>query len=442
MKISGWGNYPKIESNLYSFSSIEDLKHKMDALDHFVVRGAGLSYGDSALNTNGISTLRFNRILEFDEKKGFIRAEAGACLTDVIQRVIPKGWFLSVTPGTKFITVGGAIASDVHGKNHHKMGTFSDRIRSMDVMLPDSQVVTCSISENYDLFRATCSGMGLTGIILNATIELKKIETAYIKQGYQRARNLDELIDLFEQYKDVSYSIAWIDCLSPKPNFGRGILILGEHATREDVGKLNSSKRPLYISRKPALRLPFEVPRFALNPYLGKTFNFLFFHSKSTILNTFMVDYDSFFYPLDRIHNWNRIYGTSGSTEYQVVFPKDSSREGLKSLINRVNNSGFNVFLAGLKLFGKQNDNLLSFPMHGYTLSLEFPIDKGLFRFLNELDKLVLEYGGRLYLSKDVRMNDVLFKQTYTHADQFIKLKRGLDKLDKLQSLQSKRLKI
>jgi hypothetical protein len=183
-----------------------------------------------------------------------------------------------------------------------------------------------------------------------------------------------ELIDLFEQYKDVSYSIAWVDCLSPKPNLGRGILIFGEHASREDIDRGNGSRKSLFISRKPSLRVPFEVPRFALNPFLGKTFNCLFFHSKSTIVNTVMVDYDSFFYPLDRIHNWNRIYGTSGSTEYQVVFPKDSSREGLKSLITRLNNSGFNVFLAGLKLFGKQNDNLLSFPMHGYTLSLEFPI--------------------------------------------------------------------
>jgi len=442
MKISGWGNYPKIESNLLFFKGIEDLKQKMEALDHFVVRGSGLSYGDSSLNTNAISTLKFNRILDFDERKGIITAESGVCLKDITEAVILKGWFLSVTPGTKFITVGGAIASDVHGKNHHEMGTFSDHIRSMEIMLPDGQVFACSRSENHDLFRATCGGMGLTGIILNATIELKMIETAYIKQGYKRARNIDELIDLFEQFKDVSYSIAWVDCLSTKPNMGRGILIFGEHATKEDLGKLNGSKRPLFIGRKPTLRVPFEFPRFALNPFLGKTFNCLFFQSKSTIVETLIVNYDSFFYPLDRIHNWNRIYGNRGSTEYQLVFPNESSREGLKAVLNRIDNSGFHVFLAGLKLFGKQNDNLISCPMHGYTLALEFPIKKGLFQFLDDLDKLVLEYGGRLYLSKDVRMNDMMFRETYIHSDQFIKLKRSLDKHDKFQSLQSKRLKI
>jgi decaprenylphospho-beta-D-ribofuranose 2-oxidase len=442
MKISGWGKFPKIESNLIFFKDIEELKQKMEAIDHFVVRGSGLSYGDSALNKKSIATLEFNRILGFDEKKGIIRVEAGACLKDIIEAAIPKGWFLSVTPGTKFVTVGGAIASDVHGKNHHKMGTFSDHVRSMDVMLPDGRVLTCSRSENHDLFRATCGGMGLTGIILNATIELKKIETAYIKQGYKKANNLDELIDLFEQHKDVSYSIAWIDCLSPTSHMGRGVFIFGEHATKEGLGKFGGLRKPLFINTKPRISIPFDFPSCALNRFSGKIFNGIFFHTKSVLSKMHLVDYDSFFYPLDKIRNWNRIYGFSGSTEYQFVLPKDTSREGLKSVIARVNDSGFPVFLAGLKLLGKQNDNLLSFPMHGYTLALEFPIKKGLFQFLNDLDKLVLDFGGRLYLSKDVRMSDQMFRKTHVAADQFIDLKRSLDKHHKLQSLQSKRLKI
>ena len=442
MKISGWGNYPRIESDLSFFKSVEDLKQKIETTGPFIVRGSGLSYGDSSLNKNTISTLKFNRILDFDEKQGIITCESGVRLKDIIEAVILKGWFLSVTPGTKFVTVGGAVASDVHGKNHHKAGAFSDYIRSMDIMLPDGQIITSSRSENYDLFKATCGGMGLTGIILHVTFALKRIETAYIKQGYKKARNLHELIDLFEQVKDVSYSIAWVDCLSRKPNMGRGILIFGEHATRKDLEKLDVSKKPLFIKKKAKLSVPFKFPNYTLNGFFGKIFNCFFFRKHSNAINTSIVDYDSFFYPLDRIRNWNRIYGPRGSAEYQLVFPKDSSRKGLKAVLDRINNSGIHVFFAGLKLFGRGNDNLISFPMHGYTLSLEFPISKGLFQFLNDLDRLILEYGGRLYMSKDVRMSGMMFRKTYINSDRFIKFKQTLDKSNKLQSLQSKRLEI
>lgn len=442
MKISGWGNYPRIESDLSSFKSVEDLKQNIKTIRPFIVRGSGLSYGDSSLNKNTISTLKFNRILDFDEKQGIITCESGVLLKDIIEIVILKGWFLSVTPGSKFVTVGGAVASDVHGKNHHKAGAFSDHLRSMDIMLPDGRIITCSRSENHDLFKATCGGMGLTGIILNVTFALKRIETAYIKQGCKKARDLDELIDLFEQFKNVSYSIAWVDCLSRKPNMGRGVLIFGEHATRKDLEKLGVSKKPLFIKKTAKLSIPFEFPNFALNEFSGKTLNRLFFHRHSDTINTSIVDYDSFFYPLDRIRNWNRIYGHRGSTEYQFVLPEESSREGLKAVLDRINNSKINVFFAGLKLFGRGNDNLISFPMHGYTLALDLPINKGLFQFLNDLDRLILEYGGRLYMSKDVRMSGMMFRKTYINSEKFINFKQMLDKSNKLQSLQSKRLGI
>ncbi|HOP47954.1 MAG TPA: FAD-binding oxidoreductase, partial [Desulfobacteraceae bacterium] len=349
MRISGWGNYPKIESDLSYFKSVDELKELVANREHFIARGAGLSYGDSSLSKNTISTLEFNRILAFDEKQGIITCEAGVHFKDVIKAVILKGWFLSVTPGTKFVTVGGAVASDVHGKNHHKVGTFSDHVLAIDIMLPDGQVVTCSKSENHDLFKATCGGMGLTGIILTATFTLKRIETAYIKQAYKRAGNLDELINLFEQFRDVSYSIAWVDCLSKRSKLGRGILIYGEHATRKDLEEFHVSRKPLFIKKETKLSIPFEFPNFALNWFLGKTFNCLVFHKHSNTINTSIVDYDSFFYPLDRVHNWNRVYGHRGSTEYQFVLPKESSREGLMAIFDKINKSKIYSYFAGLK---------------------------------------------------------------------------------------------
>ena len=442
MKISGWGNYPRIESDLLFFKSVEEVKQKINSMGSFIPRGSGLSYGDSSLSENTVSTLEFNRILYFDEQQGIITCEAGVRFKDIIEAVILKGWFLSVTPGTKFVTVGGAVASDVHGKNHHKVGTFSDHVLAIDIMLPDGHVVTCTRSENHDLFKATCGGMGLTGIILTATFALKRIETAYIKQTCKKARNLDELIDLFEQFKDVSYSIAWVDCLSRNINLGRGILILGEHATRKDIENLEISKKPLAVRKKPELNIPLMFPNFTLNWFSGKVFNNFFFSRNSHKAGSSIVDYDSFFYPLDRVHNWNRVYGHRGSTEYQFVLPKESSREGLMEIFDKINKSKIYSYFAGLKLFGKGNDNYLSFPMYGYTLALEFPVAKGLFELLADLDKLVLEYGGRLYISKDMRMSGMMFRKTYINSEKFQIYKQKLDKGNKLQSLQSKRLGI
>jgi len=438
MKVTNWGNYPKIDTNFQGFSSIEELQNIVSTTDKLVARGLGRCYGDSALSQNIVSTLRHNRILAFNDITGQITCESGVSLAEVLEVCVPKGWFIPVTPGTKFVTVGGAVASDVHGKNHHVEGSFSNHINSLDILLSNGNVVTCSKNLNSELFWATCGGMGLTGIILQVTFGLKRIETAYIKQEIIKARNLEEIMEVFEASESFTYSVSWIDCLAQGKSQGRSIMMRAEHAKQTD---LKPGTPPLQLPKKRKLAVPLDFPSFALNSLSVKAFNFLYYHKAPGKLTESIIDYDTFFYPLDSIHQWNRIYGKRGFTQYQFVLPKENSRTGLKEILNQISQSGQGSFLAVLKLFGKQND-LINFPKEGYTLALDFAINDKVFPLLDELDKVVLANGGRLYLTKDVRMNADFFRKTYANSEAFIKLKHTFDSSNKFQSLQSQRLHI
>ncbi len=443
VKISGWGNYPVIEADVKVAGRSADALVSLRGFESLIVRGLGRSYGDSSLNTSILSTLGLNRFLSFDNERGIVECESGTSLKELLDIFVPRGWFPAVTPGTKFVTVGGAIASDVHGKNHHKEGTFTDHLLSLVIMLPNGDVMTCSKSENADFFRAVCGGMGLLGIILAATFKLKKIESSYVRTLTRRAKDLDAIMDLFEEYERFTYSVAWIDCLARGRSLGRSVLMMGEHAS---VGEVKDHKiiDPLFSSR-PATKIkkvPFNFPNFVLNKFTVKSFNYLYYRRYAEGPCEGLADYNAFFYPLDAISHWNRIYGSRGFTQYQFVLPKEASLRGLRRILKAISECGEGSFLAVLKLFGKDNGNLLSFPMEGYTLALDFPITSGLFTFLNELDRIVLDYGGRLYLSKDVRMGKEMFMNSYPYAEKFVQLKRSLDNTNKMQSLQSKRLGI
>jgi decaprenylphospho-beta-D-ribofuranose 2-oxidase len=440
VKVSGWGNYPLIEADVRVIRRSSETLACIRAFGSCIARGLGRSYGDSSLNSHIISTLGLNRILSFDEEQGIVACEAGMSLKELLDIIIPRGWFLPVTPGTKFVTVGGAIASDVHGKNHHKEGTFSDHVLSFDMMLPEGDILTCSASDNADVFRAVCGGMGLLGIIVSATFTLKKIESSYIRTQTKRVKNLDTIMDLFEEFERFTYSVAWIDCLSKGRSLGRSVLMLGEHATAADVSDWKISVNPFSPRAAKKMTVPFNLPNGALNKLTVKVFNSLYYRSHAANPREALVHYDTFFYPLDTIYHWNRIYGSRGFTQYQFVLPKIASREGLNKILTAISELGMGSFLAVLKLFGKNNDNLLSFPLEGYTLALDFPITPGLFDFLNELDRVVLDYGGRLYLSKDVRMRKDMFVRSYPHMGKFLDLKQKIDKGNRMQSLQSKRL--
>lgn len=435
--IANWGNYPKMESDEKKFSFDEQLAKLVQDTDHFIPRGNGRCYGDASLAEKTISTLNYNRILSFDTGNGIFECQSGLTLDKILEVVIPKGWFLPVTPGTKFITVGGAVGSDVHGKNHHVEGAFSNHILEMDVMVGDGSVITCTPSVHSDLFEATCGGMGLTGMITRIKFRLKKIETSYIRQKQIKAANLEELIKLFEEYKDYTYSMAWIDCLTKGEHFGRGILIVGEHAKNAELNE-KQKRHPLRYVGKPKITFPFNLPSWVLNTLTVKAFNFLYYgkNFKKEINN--VVPYEPFFYPLDAILHWNRGYGKKGFVQYQFVLPL-SAKQGLVEILKRISDEGLGSFLAVLKVFGKQ-ESLISFPDEGYTLALDFPVRKGLFKFLDELDQIVLQYGGRLYMSKDARMKPEVLVKGYPKLEQFRSIVKKYNPSGKFSSVQSDRL--
>lgn len=436
-RLANWGNYPVISCEERSFSREDELQELLAGPHPSIARGNGRCYGDASLGARSISTLRFDKVLAFDDAQGIFECQSGVTLDQILDIIVPRGWFLPVTPGTKFITVGGAVASDVHGKNHHVEGSFSNHVTDMDVLTGTRGLITCSATQEPDLFWATCGGMGLTGIITRIKFRLKKISTAYIKQRQIKAANLTEIIRLFDTCKHYTYSMAWIDCLQKGASFGRSILIVGEHAQPSALNE-RQRKAPLQLPQKGKLTLPFNLPSFALNTFTVKAFNWLYYakNFKKEINN--IVPYEPFFYPLDAILHWNRGYGRSGFVQYQFVLPLHQ-QEGLTAILERISSKGWGSFLAVLKVFGHQ-DSLISFPMEGYTLALDFPVRNGLFSFLDELDELVLQYGGRLYLSKDARMKQEVFWKSYPHAQRFADIIREYNGDYRFRSLQSDRL--
>jgi FAD/FMN-containing dehydrogenase len=439
MKISNWGNYPVIEAAVESFETEGELKALLKEGGECIARGLGRCYGDSALSDTIIETTRFNHMLAFDETTGLLACEAGVSLEEILDAFVPRGWFLPVTPGTKFVTVGGAIASDVHGKNHHLSGSFSNQVVSMDVMTADGKIHTCTKRKNKELFWATCGGMGLTGVVLRASFHLIPVESAYIRQETIKAKNLDEIMAIFEASTDWTYSVAWIDCLAGGENQGRSIMMRGEHAKAEELTTSTQKAAPLKLPEKGKLNVPFNFPSFALNTWSVKAFNELYYRKAPEGTKASIIGYESFFYPLDAIHNWNRIYGKRGFTQYQFVLPKARSKEGLKKILDVISASGEGSFLAVLKLFGKQDD-LISFPKEGYTLALDFPITPRVFELFKELDRLVLEHDGRLYLTKDVRMDAAMMAAGYEKLEVFREIKKKYDPANRFASLQSKRV--
>ncbi|HZG23094.1 MAG TPA: FAD-binding protein, partial [Chitinophagaceae bacterium] len=316
-------------------------------------------------------------------------------------------------------------------------GAFSAHILEMDIMLASGTTVTCSTKLFPDLFHATCGGMGLTGVITRVKFDLKKIETSYIRQKQVKAANLDEIIRLFDEYKHYTYSVAWIDCLQKGKDFGRSILILGEHAT---VSELNDTqkKEPLALPKKKQITFPVNLPSWALNSFTVKAFNFLYYGKNFKKVIDNVVNYEPFFYPLDAILHWNRGYGKKGFIQYQFVLPL-SARQGLVEILQQISDEGLGSFLAVLKVFGKQ-ESMISFPMEGYTLALDFPVRKGLFEFLDKLDKIVLKYEGRLYMSKDARMKPDILEAGYPSLPEFKSVVKKYNPDSKIFSVQSDRL--
>jgi len=432
MGLMSWGRYPKIKNTIFKYQTKKELQEIIHNHHELIPYGNGRSYGDSALSNNIIHIKPHNYFIDFDKKQGLLHLEAGVLLSEVLEAFVPRGWFLQVTPGTKLITIGGAIASDIHGKNHHVGGCFSECIKEFELILPDESVVTCSKKETPELFKATCGGMGLTGVILNAKIYLKKINSQYIAQTTIKTKNLKETFDAFEKYGHQPYSVAWIDCLAKGKHLGKCLLMVGDF---KNDGNLKYKK-------KKQLSIPFNFPSFALNKFSVKVFNWLYYNKIKKSISQQTVDIDTFFYPLDSIEHWNRIYGKNGFTQYQFILPRDNSYQGLEEILSAIATSGKGSFLAVLKLYGKANENWLSFPIEGYSLALDFKIEKGLFKLLDQLDEIVVKYNGRIYLTKDVRVSKETFEQGYPDIEQFRTFRKKNMMDIKFQSYQSERVGI
>lgn len=397
--LSGWANFPVEKKALvYSPDALQSdtytgIRDYLRENEQVTIRGNGRSYGDAALGNAVISTLSLNQIIHFDALKGIVTCEAGVLLADLLPRILPSGWFLEVTPGTQYITLGGAIACDVHGKNHPTAGCFSNTVLSFRLMLASGEVVNCSRSENADLFWLTCGGMGWTGVILSTVIRLRRVGSDQMQQQTHQLQKAEigDFLRIFEANKAQPYAAAWLD-FSVKHL--RGTVFLADHAPES-----TSSKSPT-AQHKRHIRVPFFAPNGLLNAWTIRIYNEMYYRKNPSGRST--VSMAEYFYPLDKIEYWNRLYGRRGFVQYQFCLPQAAAESGLHAVWELVRNSGETPFLTVLKRHGEAHPQAQnSFPIAGYSLALDFPRTRGIAALVERLDDLIWPLGGKIYLAKD-----------------------------------------
>ncbi|MBO9409311.1 FAD-binding oxidoreductase [Shimia sp. R9_1] len=442
--LSGWGRWPQRKCATAPLDPAGFDALPVAAGKGMIARGFGRSYGDIAMNPDLtlLGTAR-NRILSFDEDTGTLVAEAGLSLTEILDVFVPRGWFPAVTPGTKFVSLAGLIAVDAHGKNHHKVGSFGDHVLWFDLYCADGQIRRCSPEENTALFHATIGGNGLTGHILTVCTKLLSIPSGWVRQTTHVAENLADAIEIFETHNDVTYSVAWIDCLAKGAHRGRSLVFLGEHAAPEELAAAQRDL-PFDIPLRKKQRMPMDAPSWALNTYTIRAFNRLYHKKNSQNLAPQLVDYDRYFYPLDAILEWNRLYGRGGFAQYQCALPLAESEAGLTKLLTAISDAGLGSFLAVLKRFGPgAPQRPLSFPMEGYTLALDFQLSPRALTLMTALDEITTEHGGRLYMAKDSRMSQPMLEAGYAEGlPAFRDLRAQSGARGLFQSMQSQRLNL
>jgi decaprenylphospho-beta-D-ribofuranose 2-oxidase len=408
-----------------------------------IARGLGGSYGDAALNKDGhvILTERLDRFLEFDEQQGILCAEAGISLTKILDLIVPRGWFLPVTPGTSHVTLGGCVAADVHGKNHHQAGSIGQHILALTLITAQGDQVQCSSDIHTELFWATIGGMGLTGTMSNVTLKLKSIESAYLLVQHKKTDSLQETFDYLSQESSADeYQVAWLDRLNLP--LGRSIIMQGRHAELNALPSQQQQTSFITQQRK-SYKLPVYLHSGLLHPTLIKGFNNYYYQRLAKKQSPVLMSYRDYFYPLDRITHWPRLYGKRGFLQYQCVIPVESAYAVTKQLLETLNAEKYPIYLAVLKRFGKENSAPLSFAMPGFTLALDIPIlNPGLFDCLDKLDEMVIEAGGRVYLAKDARLKPEMFRRMYPRYSEWLAIKQQWDPTNKLSSSLARRLEI
>lgn len=431
MLVAGWGRYPQHDTRVIACDDPQAIRAAALSATGIIARGNGRSYGDASLGEAAtLMCIGLNRMRSFDPASGELTVEGGTLLSDILRIFIPRGYFPPVVPGTKFVTVGGMIAADVHGKNHHRDGGFGDHLSSFRLVRADGETVTCSRTENPELFFATIGGMGLTGVIAEATFPLKRIETGWVRQETTVAKDLGAALTALDAAQHATYSVAWIDCLSSGAALGRSLVYTGEHADRTDLETMAGGAALIPDPNPRRLRLPFDLPAGTLNRASVSVFNEAYFRAGARKAGSArLVHWEPYFFPLDRIDRWNRLYGRQGFLQHQCVIPASAARSALGTILEHFAGSGKGSFLAVLKKLGP-GSGLMSFPLPGYTLALDLPADDGVFPMLDDIDRIVVGAGGRLYMAKDARQSRSVFEAGYPGLNAFreIRLLTGADR--------------
>lgn len=418
MIVQGWGRFPKFQGKTATIVDAASLRRQLNGPGR-IAKGLGRSYGDSAAGNNlTLGMTHLNRFVAFDEATGQLVAEAGVSLQEIIDVFLPRGWFPKVVPGTKFVTLGGMIAANIHGKNHHHSMSFGACVDWIDVMAPDGTVQRCSHDEHNQLYRYTLGGMGLTGVILRAAIRLQRVDTGWIKKASLHSYSLEETIDLFEQHNAATYSVAWIDCISTGGNKGRSVIFTGKHVPLQELSPTERGNT-FPQAAKALFSVPPKVPPLLLNKVSMRLFNRLYGALATTKSLPILQSWDSFFFPLDRVLNWNRLYGARGFTQFQCVFPITSAREGLKTLLDFVTASGEASFLSVLKKMGPDDTSDLTFAMDGFTIAMDFPINQKTPALMRECHSITRDHGGRVYLAKDAFLTADMLQDTDPRWQEF-----------------------
>jgi FAD/FMN-containing dehydrogenase len=409
-----WGRFPKAR---HCAVPIFDREASLPAFDGSALPyGMGRSYGDSCLNpdANLLMVRALDRFIAFDPSSGVLRCEAGVTLAEIIELALPLGWFLPVTPGTRYVTVGGAIANDVHGKNHHRAGSFGHHVVALELLRSDGERMRLHAGHTSGMFEATVGGLGLTGVVIWAELQLRRVPGPWIETESIRFDSLDDFFILSKESADrCEYTVAWIDCLARGKNLGRGHFLRGDHSSGDTTAATPSSA--------PRRGIPFVPPFSLVNKLTLRPFNSLYYWRQIARSRRFFSHYQAYFYPLDGINHWNRMYGHRGFLQHQCVLPPAMARDAVAELLGEISRSGCGSFLAVLKEFGnKPSTGLLSFPRPGVTLALDFPNDgPAVFKLLDHLDRIVGTAGGAVYPAKDARMSAKTFRSGYPRWQEF-----------------------
>lgn len=432
-ELVGWGRVLKSTSEVARPERMSVISELLTASTASILaRGNGRSYGDAALNKGGqvILTSRLDRLLDLDEDGGWVTVEAGATFGDLVRTLVPRGHLPAVVPGTGFATVGGGLANDIHGKNHHLRGSIGQQLGWLELRTPDGHLHHLKSDDNSELLRATLGGVGLTGVIERVCIRTERVPSNAVLLKQERIGNLDEFLSrLREEHERAPYLVGWIDALARGPHLGRGIL---ELARPDDQGVTAVPQRVRSV--------PINFPSIALNRWSVQLFNELFFRRLSAKGKTELLSYERFLFPLDAIHDWNRIYGRRGFHQFQCVVPFESGASALRTMLGLIADTGMGSFLAVLKTMGANGRGYLSFPRPGFTLALDFPNSPRLANLMARLESITCDHGGRTYLAKDSTLTPATVRRMYPQLDRFSEVLFQVDPKGRMASDLSRRL--